>query len=179
MTFPRGVCLSIIQNIDPSLLKHVLAGNIVHDKAPNILQILGLGSCVAISFYHQKTQIGIMAHVVLPAREKDIALTPNLRGKYANIAVEELISWAKRNKIPTEELTIKLVGGAKMFKNSVSDVLNISDRNVESITQELAKYKLKANKTELGGNKGRSIFFHLDTGEIKIFHAGGKLKEII
>lgn len=171
--------MSIIQNIDPSLLKHVLAGNIVHDKSPNILQILGLGSCVAVSFYHRKTQSGIMAHVVLPTRDKEVTLKPNLRGKYANIAVEELVGWTKRNKIPLDELTIKLVGGAKMFKNTVSDVLNISDRNVESVTQELAKYKLKPNKTELGGNKGRSIFFHLDTGEIKIFYAGGKLKEII
>ena len=171
--------MSLIQNIDPALLKHVLAGNIIHEKSPYILQILGLGSCVAVTFYHKKTQSGIMAHVVLPARDKDSALTPNLKGKYANIAIEELVNWCKKNKIPYDEVQIKLVGGAKMFKNTVSDVLNISDRNIESINQELQKYNLKVNKKELGGNKGRSIFFNLENGEIKIFHAGGKLKAVI
>ncbi len=171
--------MSLIEKIDPALLKHVLAGNIIHEKAPHILQILGLGSCVAVTFYHPKTQSGIMAHVVLPARDKSEALTPKLKGKYANFAVEELVNWLKRNKIPLNEVQVKLVGGAKMFKNTVSDVLNISDRNIESINQELAKYNLKASKTELGGHKGRSIFFNLENGEIKIFHAGGKLKAVI
>lgn len=171
--------MSSIEKFDPSLLKHVLAGNIIHEKAPYILQILGLGSCVAVTFYHPKTQAGIMAHVVLPSRDKSELLTPKLKGKYANIAVEELMNWLKKNKIPPNEITIKLVGGAKMFKHTVSDVLNISDRNVESITQELAKFDLKPKKTELGGNKGRSIFFNLENGEIKVYHAGGKLKAVI
>lgn len=171
--------MGILDDIDPALLKHVLAGNIIHDKAPNILQILGLGSCVAVTFYHAKTKSGIMAHVVLPARDKDDQKTPNLKGKYANIAVEELVKWYSKNKMNTADIEIKLVGGAKMFKNTVSDVLNISDRNVESINAELTKYNLKPKKTELGGNKGRSIFFNLETGEIKIYHAGGKLKAVI
>lgn len=171
--------MSIFQNIDQSLLKHVLAGNVVSERAPNILQILGLGSCVAVTFYHRKTQSGIMAHVVLPARDKETALTPNLKGKYANSAIEELVYWLKKNKYSPDEIQIKLVGGAKMFKNTVSDVLNISDRNIESITKELAKYNLKAHKTELGGNRGRSIFFNLENGQIQIFHAGGKLKQVI
>lgn len=171
--------MGILDDLDPAFLKHVLAGNIIHAKAPNILQILGLGSCVAVTFYHAKTKTGIMAHVVLPARDKEDQKTPNLKGKYANIAIEELVNWAMKNKMNNGDLEIKLVGGAKMFKNTVSDVLNISDRNIESINQELAKHNLKAKKTELGGHKGRSIFFNLETGEIKIYHAGGKLKAVI
>ena len=171
--------MSSIEKIDSNLLKHVLAGNVIHEKAPYVLQILGLGSCIAIAFYHSKSQSGIMAHVVLPARDKEKALTPNLKGKYANIAVDELVNWVKKNKIPQDEVQVKLVGGAKMFKNTVSDVLNISDRNIESVTQELAKYNIRVNRKELGGNKGRSIFFNLENGEIKIFHAGGKLKAVI
>ena len=171
--------MGIFDEIDAALLKHVLAGNIIHEKAPYILQVLGLGSCVAVTFYHQKTKSGIMAHVVLPSRDREDQKTPHLKGKYANIAVEELVNWAMKNKISASELEIKLVGGAKMFKNTVSDVLNISDRNIESITSELAKHNLKAKKTELGGNKGRSIFFNLETGEIKIYHAGGKLKAVL
>ena len=120
-----------------------------------------------------------MAHVVLPAHDKNDALTPNLKGKYANIAIEELVNWSNRQKFNFKDVEIKLVGGAKMFKNSVSEVLNISDRNVESITSELTRFNLKASKTELGGNKGRSIFFNLENGEIKIFHAGGKLKAVL
>jgi chemotaxis protein CheD len=171
--------LSFFENIDTSLLKHVLAGNIKHDKPPYILQILGLGSCVAITFYHQKTKSGIMAHVVLPARDRDDILTPEFKGKYANTAVEELINWTKKNKFDLSEIKVKLVGGAKMFKNSVSDVLNISERNIESIKEEFFKYNIKIDKTELGGTKGRSILFNLENGEIRIFHAGGKLKAII
>lgn len=171
--------MSTIDKIDHSLLRHVLAGNIISDKAPSILQILGLGSCVAVTFYHEKTKAGIMAHVVLPSRDPKEILTPKLKGKYANIAINELVTWSTKQKIRLEELQVKLVGGAKMFRNSVSDVMNISDRNIESITQELTKYKLRPVKTELGGYKGRSIFFNLETGDIAVYLAGGKLKAII
>ena len=171
--------MSALENLDPKVLKHVLAGNIIDDKDPGILQILGLGSCVAVTFYHAKTKMGIMAHVVLPARDVETARTPNLKGKYANMAVEELVGWTKKNKIPLADIEIKLTGGAKMFKHATSEILNISDRNIESVKEELAKYGLKPGKTELGGSKGRSIFFFLETGEIKIYHAGSKLKAVI
>lgn len=167
-----------IQNLDPKILRHVLAGKILIEKSPIVLQILGLGSCVAVTFHFPEEQIGAMAHVVLPARDEKDQRTPHLVGKYANSAFDYMMNYFKKNKLDPTKAIIKLTGGSKMFGRQ-KGILNIADRNIESITNELNKLGLKVSDTDLGGNKGRSIFFHLDTGEIKIYFAGGKPKSVI
>lgn len=164
-----------LKNLDPKLLKHVLAGKITIDKDPNILQILGLGSCIALTFYFPDKKIGAMAHIVLPARDEKDQRTPHLVGKYANSALDYLMNYFKTNKLNPKDAIIKMTGGSKMFVNREGShgILNIADRNIKSVRGELEKYGLKVSSTELGGNKGRSVFFHLDTGKIKIYLAGG------
>ena len=117
-----------------------------------------------------------MAHVVLPSRDKKDQRTPHLVGKYANSAIEFLLENFRKKKLNPKDAIIKLTGGSQMFKNASKGILNIADRNIKSITEELDKHGLKVSKKDLGGSKGRTIFFFLETGEIKIYFAGGKFK---
>ena len=155
----------------------VLAGLIKYDLSPGILQILGLGSCVAICFYSKPDQFGALAHVMLPSSTK--AKTPELKGKYADLAVKELLSIFRLKKILKKNITVKIVGGSNMFSQLKHNSFDIANRNIEAIRDQLNLFHLKILASDLGGNKGRTIHFYLEDGRIKISNAGGKLKTII
>jgi chemotaxis protein CheD len=156
---------------------HVLAGLIKYDSSPKRLQILGLGSCVAICFYSEQNKFGALAHVMLPSSTN--AKTPELKGKYADLAVKELVSIFRRKKISKKNITIKIVGGSSMFAKFKRNSFDIASRNIEAIKEQLATFDLKVSASDLGGTKGRTINFYLEDGSIKIYNAGGKLRKII
>ena len=149
----------------------------VSGSPPEILQILGLGSCIGLCFYSKEDKFGAIAHIMLPSSKN--ARTPNLRGKYADSAVEELIKVFKKKKIPKSQIQVKMVGGSSMFSQLKSNAFDIAKRNIEAVKNHLQSYELKISGSDLGGNKGRTINFNLETGEIKIYAAGGKLKKVI
>lgn len=72
----------------------VKTGEIKVAEAPDKLTALGLGSCVATTLYDSETQIGALAHVMLPkSRNSD----PEKPGKYADTAIKELIEKMEEN----------------------------------------------------------------------------------
>ncbi|MFX1512208.1 MAG: chemotaxis protein CheD [Promethearchaeota archaeon] len=156
---------------------NVTAGNISISHSPKVLQVVGLGSCIALTFYSPKKKLGALAHVVLPSSKK--ARTPQFKGKYADTAVKELISLFRNKKVQPENTIVKICGGSNMFTNFRSDVFDIGKKNYIAIKEELTKNKLKITAKDIGGNKGRSIYFNLENGEIEIYFAGRKLKNII
>ena len=168
--------LPIVSNQE---ITQVLAGSIKGDKNPKVLQIIGLGSCIALTFYHPDHQFGAMAHIMLPSSNQ--ARTPEIKGKYADTAVQELIKLFKRKKIPLSKMQIKIIGGSKMFANLNSEIFDISYRNIEAVKCELKKHGLDKQiiGRDTGGTKGRTIYFFLKSGKIQIYFAGGKLKTFV
>jgi chemotaxis protein CheD len=155
----------------------VLAGLIKSGRSPEILQILGLGSCIGLCFYSKDEKFGAIAHIMLPSIKN--ARTPDLKGKYADSAVKELLNIFKKKKISKNKILVKMTGGSSMFSNLKSNAFDIANRNIDAVKKHLKEYDLKLTASDVGGNKGRTINFDLDTGEIKIYAAGGKLKKII
>lgn len=164
-----------LPDIPSSNLHQVLAGSILTAEPPNVLQILGLGSCVAVTFYVPQLMFGAMAHVMLPTA--DNARTPDLKGKYADSAVPELLRIIKKKKVRLDTVQVKLVGGARMFTQFSSEIFDISQRNIEAVERVLGEVGLTVSAKDLGGSRGRSIYFFPETGEIQVYFAGGKLKQ--
>ena len=158
-------------------LKQVLAGRIVLAEPPTVLQILGLGSCVAIAFYSPERQIGALAHVMLPSSVKALKSTP--KGKYADTAVTELLRRFRKQNILRQKTVIKIVGGSSMFSHRKNQMFDIAARNIEAVKDALKDHNLKISAKVIGGTKGRSILFYLETGEIQVYFAGGQLETII
>ncbi|MHA2362528.1 MAG: chemotaxis protein CheD [Candidatus Hodarchaeales archaeon] len=166
-----------LPRLEDDQIIQVLAGSIAIDNKPKVLQILGLGSCIALSFYYPKKNFGALAHVMLPSSVQ--ARTPALKGKYADTAVDELVRLFQRKKISLSDIQIKIVGGAKMFMKLTSEVFDISNRNIQAIKNKLNQYNLKIQAQDIGGKRGRTIYFFLENGEIRVYYAGGKLKAIV
>lgn len=146
---------------------HVGMADMEVSKSPDILASLGIGSCVAVTLYDPYNKIGGFAHIMLP----DITVVKNKtnRKKFANTACEDLLAkmleaGAKRNLIKA-----KIVGGAHMFGFAKSSILfDIGKRNVDKVKEVLNELNIRILAEDTGGDHGRSVFFDLETGKIRV-----------
>lgn len=147
--------------------------HVVH--APEKLVCLGLGSCVGIAIFDLSTQIGGLIHAILPKYEEGRDKTN--ASKYADSAimlmVDELVEMGARKPL----LKAKIAGGAQMFSFISSDTLNIGLRNSAVAKETLKKENIPLLAEDVGGTKGRTIFFNSSDGSIRI-HKNGEVSQI-
>ncbi|MFX1254567.1 MAG: chemotaxis protein CheD [Promethearchaeota archaeon] len=152
----------------------MVAGSIVVGQPPDILQILGLGSCVAVSFYYSEKQLGALAHIMLPSIA--MARTPHLKGKYADTAIPLLFEIFQKKHIPKIKIDVKIIGGSHMFPKYRHETFDVGNRNIEAVKNELKKLNLKIKGVDTGGTCGRSLFFILETGKIYVLDPDRNLR---
>ena len=82
-------------------------------RGPHIVMSAGIGSCVVVTLYDDKRQLGAMAHVMLP----DSAALPEPSGSFqcADTAIRALVDELRKQGSLLENLVAKMVGGARMF----------------------------------------------------------------
>ena len=131
-----------------------------------------VGSCVAICLYDKKCRIGAMAHVMLPTcNTKNIQF--DKQGKYADTAIDCMLSRMKSKGSKPGDIVAKLAGGAQMFAHeSGNSFLDIGSKNISKIKELLEKNQIKIKGTDLGGNKGRKIKFYLRDGKVSVESSG-------
>jgi chemotaxis protein CheD len=132
-------------------------------KAPDALTILGLGSCVAVAMYHEKSKTGSLVHIMLPEGEMKNGVKP---GKYANIAVKAMHDKMKKNVGGTGGIVAKIAGGSNMFK--VTKRFRIGEQNIKVAKSELKKLGIRIVAQDCGNNYGRSIIFTPEDGNLRI-----------
>lgn len=132
------------------------------------LRILGLGSCVGLLVYDEKNLMAGMAHILLPGPRLKGDENRDLKAKYGDEAILELIKIFEKEKSNLKDLMIGIVGGATIFSTNDDNILQIGKRNVDGIKKEISKYGLKLVWEETGGASGRSVIFTLPEGELKI-----------
>ena len=142
-------------------------------KAPDIICTLGLGSCIGICIYDPALKLGGMAHIMLPAAGGNVS-DPE---KYADTCLELLLKDILSIGGNKNRLRAKIAGGAQMFAFPGTPALNIGERNAEAVKQELNKHGIQLLVAEVGGNFGRTIYFDVSTGALRIrtIHFGEKV----
>ena len=137
-----------------------------------VLVAPGLGSCVGLVIYDPLQKVGGMAHVVLP--DSSSARSNNcLAGKYADIAIPELLNQLYSLGAYKTNLIVKIAGGEQMFNlDRGNNILNIGTRNVIAVKEALAKEKLEIKASDTGGNTGRTLRFELSSGKIYVKSIG-------
>lgn len=126
-----------------------------------VLVAYGLGSCVAICLFDAVSKVVGMAHVVLPGT--DPTGVPN--AKYARSALPALI--AKMQSIGAGDpnwYVARLAGGAQILTLGGSVSLpRIGEQNAIAVQESLKSSGIPLHGADLGGSKGRSVWF--DPGE--------------
>jgi chemotaxis protein CheD len=141
------------------------------ERGDGVLITLGLGSCVAIMLHDPQTNAGAMAHVLLPS----ISLARDItnRAKFPETAVPLLIERLKALGADPRRLVAKLAGGASMFSQLVTPgTIQMGERNVLASRSALRTAAIPIVREAVGGDRGRSIRFHVTDGRVEIRSVG-------
>lgn len=135
-------------------------------KAP-MVGCHGLGSCIGLMGYDSLTQVGGVAHVVLPdsTGRKDL----DLPGRYMDIAIPALINELVVAGAGRARLKFVAVGGANVFKFGAGAPnlnLSIGERNIQALHDNLKSMSLRLEADLVGGTQATSTQLCLGTGQV-------------
>ena len=143
------------------------------ERGDGVLVTLGLGSCVAIMLYDPQAKIGAMAHVLLPSTS--LARDITNRAKFPETAVPLLIERLKALGADPRRLVAKLAGGARMFGQLVTPgTIQMGDRNILASRNALRAATIPIIREAVGGERGRTIRFHIKDGRVEIRSVGAE-----
>ena len=127
----------------------------------------GLGSCIGLALIDRLSGVAGMVHVVLPESNGS---DPE-PGKFADLAVPELIAKMQRAGAVARRLDAVMAGGARMFELGEMD---IGARNTAAVKAWLSRAGLIIRAADTGGNRGRTM--RLTVGEfiVTVKEAGGE-----
>ncbi len=147
-------------------------GDIVFGRAPDSLEALALGSCVAAFIYDKEAKVGVCAHVLLPESNeymirKDADHKP---GKYADSAIPTAISMLVTKGGKRERFACKIAGGAKMFnlESQKTTPLDVGTRNILAVKAVLKSNNIPIVSEDVGEDYGRTVVFDLEKSVLTI-----------
>ncbi len=136
-------------------------------RNPFSLISYGLGSCIGIALYDAVTKIGGLAHIMLP--DSTQARSADNPAKFANTAIPLMLDEMIKLGAVKHRVTAKIAGGAQMFTfANATDVMRVGERNAEAVHMLLKKMDIKMIADDTGGNYGRTVVLHLDTGIYRV-----------
>jgi len=147
------------------------------ERGDGVLVTLGLGSCVAIMLHDAQARAGAMAHVLLPSLS--LARDITNRAKFPETAVPLLIERLKGLGADPRRLVAKLAGGASMFGQLVTPgTIQMGERNLLAARTALRAAAIPIVREAVGGERGRSVRFHVKDGRVEIRSVGADVAVI-
>ena len=145
-------------------------------KGEGFLVTVGLGSCVGIAIYDPENKVGGLAHILLPdSAQFQNRLNSFNPAKFADTAIPLLTE--KMGKAGAKKLLLKakIAGGGQLFAFQRMGS-SIGEKNVEAVRYLLNKYKIPLRGEDVGGCRGRTMRFDVNTGRVAITMVGGSEK---
>jgi len=132
------------------------------------LETYALSSCIATCIYDELMKIGGMSHILLPATGF-ISNNCNLEVfKYANTAIIEMVNDMEKMGASRYRMKAKIVGGSQMQGILHSNNMSIGVKNIQQVKLELKKLHIPIISEDVGSSYARSVFFDVDSGEVKV-----------
>ncbi|MFP8955233.1 chemotaxis protein CheD [Natrialbaceae archaeon A-CW3] len=158
---------------EPGIPEPVQVGisELVVSEGDDTLKSYGLGSCLAVALYDPDSDIGGLAHVMLP--DGDTAENSDIKpGKYADTAIRALLRRMVERGASYTSVKAKIAGGSDMFEfESFGD--GVGQRNVDAAKEELEKLGVPLLAEDVGGKYGRTVEFTPGTGTLTVRTANG------
>ena len=145
-------------------------------STPHFISSTGIGSCVVITLYDSRKQVGGLAHIMLPDSNGINGRRPPYH--CADTAIIALLRRLRSKGAVWENLVAKMIGGAQMFVCSNSSAPGIGKQNITNIKQMLDREQIPLMGEDIGGNCGRSVEFYLDSGKVIVRAIGKETMEI-
>lgn len=137
-------------------------GEYLFTLSPSIVSTV-LGSCVSITMHNPEHQISSICHAVLPEE-----IIPGEPYRYVDSSIAAMLRMFGRHGIHKMDLVVKLFGGSNILppsQNSYRD-MTVGRQNILRAQQIIENEQLNLLASDVGGTRGRKLFFHTHTGEI-------------
>ena len=122
-----------------------------------------LGSCVSVCLFDTEAGIIGMNHILLanPRYARSMPIVLSEAGRYGVHAMELLINGMMQLGADRKRLQAKTFGGANVLRGigAASNFAIIGDINSRFITEFLTNERIPILSSDLGGDRGRFIFF--------------------
>ena len=132
----------------------------------------GLGSCVVVCLWDAVARVAGMAHVVLPGADPTGSPNP----KFARSVLPALIAVMQAQGAGSDprRLVARLAGGAQVLTiDSPGSLPRIGEQNSAALQEALAAAGVRVQAMDLGGSKGRSVWFDpRQGGQIRVRAVG-------
>lgn len=152
---------------------------IVSNTPEDVLVAYGLGSCVAICLYDPVTKVGGMLHALLPHANNQ-AKGNDVPAKFVDSGLPLLLKSITYQKGKHNRLVVYVCGGAQLISApNFSDMLKIGQRNIAAAQAALQNAGLTIKGQDVGGNAGRTVKLHIDTGHITVKSLGQGERRLI
>ena len=137
-------------------------------RGQQVIVTIGLGSCVAIALYDRDTQVGGLAHILLPS--PTMSRETNNPAKFPETIVPIMLQEMRAlGMTSSARVSAKIAGGASMFGQLVSNSgINVGERNIIATREVLAAAGIPLIAEDTGLDYGRSVYFHLADGRFEI-----------
>jgi len=147
------------------------------ERGDGVIVTLGLGSCVAIMLHDPQREAGGMAHILLPSRS--LAHDATNPAKFPDSAVPLLVERLRALGADPRRLVAKLAGGASMFSQLMTPgTIQMGERNIVAARSALRAASIPIVREAVGGERGRSIRFHVKDGRVEIRSVGADAEVI-
>jgi chemotaxis protein CheD len=132
-----------------------------------VLTTSGLGSCLGVGLFDESAGVAGLAHAMLPTAPDD----PDNVAKFTDTGIATVVSEMREEGATPGGITAKLAGGSAMFAFDSQDE-PIGSRNVAVGRATLERLGVSIVAEDVGGDSGRSLRFHGDTGALVVKSAG-------
>lgn len=137
-----------------------------------------LGSCVAVGLFDASTGIGGLNHFMLPDAMSENGLIASPQARYGMYAMELLINELMKLGLRKADMKAKVFGGGSVLKAMNGAAARLPRSNVDFAFEYLAKESIPVLASDVGGWRGRKIFFFPRTGKVLLKRIGRTLAEL-
>lgn len=148
---------SVAVDLKPSL--YLMPGALYIGNEVEEIKTL-LGSCVAVTLWHPSDRLVAMTHIVLPTS------SINSGPRYANDAINQLVSVINKHGYRPSEFDVGLYGGGMMFSVEEQGCLDIGERNVSKTREFLQRSGFRVKHSDVMGPVYRHISINRQSGQI-------------
>lgn len=139
-------------------------GELYGSSGPAVIHTI-LGSCVAVCLFDPDKRIGAMNHILLPGRADYKHF--NAPARFSINAMELLINKMLNLGAERGRIVAKVFGGAHMLPQIPME--NGTGKKIAAFVMDfLNTESIPVINHDIGGRKGRQVYFHTDSGDVFI-----------
>jgi chemotaxis protein CheD len=131
-----------------------------------------LGSCIAVLAHDPKRGIGGLIHYMLPTSQSAPAKAAERPAMFADTGVPLLFTSLYALGTSKPELTVKIVGGAKLYEDH--GAFEIGKRNHAILRKMFWKMGVLVAKEDVGGEKSRTVRMEVGSGRVLVSSMGSE-----